>query len=487
MADDFRCTEDEYRALIQQVHERTVPNLKEVLAASDRFDKFKNRLGLGTGEDRARRTLERRITHQAWRFPERPVFAQEPFSLQEIYVEVACVTLTSDEVTKAKSLEKGPHRKALDPFVKKHGGRQPLLHTVLGPLGNDKLRDAIVIQGVAGEGKSTFTLRLCADFETRGSGRSRAAPRPKAGSPHPRCLGPGDSVLRPRAGRRPAPDLAGLDADSLLPELLANDSVMFRDTRSADPCSSRRLGRVERERLRRPPRSCRTTLSQIRSEFLDRPRGSVPIRVILTGRPSTSVEESEFLRNGTPILTMRPLKPQDLRTLVGKLTRVFVRPSDLFPEGHKPIDPEMFDPVYATYDGVSAVGRVGPYSLGDRAAQGAGPSAAGPSSGPPRCLRRGQARALIRIPRPCPHAGGLDGRVPGAGRGQRDRGRPAQSRPGVPPTTLVHCNGDHRLRQGERLATELESQHPDLDRRWRYNGPFPDLATGSTRRPGRTG
>ena len=39
-ADGFHCTEDECRTLIGQVHERFVLNPKEVLATSDRFDKF---------------------------------------------------------------------------------------------------------------------------------------------------------------------------------------------------------------------------------------------------------------------------------------------------------------------------------------------------------------------------------------------------------------------------------------------------------------
>ena len=280
------------------------------------------------------------------------MFGQEPFSLQEIYVEVECGTLTWGEIKKTKSLEKGPHREALDPFVEKHGGRQPLLHTVLGLLGDDKLRDAIVIQGVAGAGKSTFTLRLCAELRNQGLRPIRVRLRDlKQDLPIRDALAQAVEFYDPAQGDHPAPDLARLDADSLLPELLADDSVVFRDTRISrsvlildgwDELSVGGSGNLH-DRIER-------TLSQIRSEFLDRPRGSNPIRVVLTGRPSTSVEESKFLRDGTPILTVRPLNPQDLRTLVGKLTRVFVRPSDLFPEGHKPIDPKMFDRVYATYD-----------------------------------------------------------------------------------------------------------------------------------------
>src|SRR5262249_42738569 len=43
------------------------------------------------------------------------------------------------------------------------------------------------------------------------------------------------------------------------------------------------------------------------------------IRVIVTGRPSPDVTDSKFLNDDTPVLTMRPISPDQLRKFVGDL------------------------------------------------------------------------------------------------------------------------------------------------------------------------
>src|SRR5262249_16863404 len=59
-------------------------------------------------------------------------------------------------------------------------------------------------------------------------------------------------------------------------------------------------------------------LREARRVFLD-PQRSPRVRVIVTGRPSPDVVESKFLNDDTPVLTMRPIRPQQLRDFVERL------------------------------------------------------------------------------------------------------------------------------------------------------------------------
>jgi Pentapeptide repeats (8 copies) len=61
-------------------------------------------------------------------------------------------------------------------------------------------------------------------------------------------------------------------------------------------------------------------LDNVRREFLG-PR-LVPVRVILTGRPSFSIERSQFLGDNTPVLTLRPYTADQLREYGSRLRKV---------------------------------------------------------------------------------------------------------------------------------------------------------------------
>lgn len=65
--------------------------------------------------------------------------------------------MTHEQLTKTK---KGPF--SPNPFLEgeENGGRHKLLETVMGYVTDVNFREPIVIQGSAGSGKSTFTLRL---------------------------------------------------------------------------------------------------------------------------------------------------------------------------------------------------------------------------------------------------------------------------------------------------------------------------------------
>src|SRR5262249_22499361 len=60
------------------------------------------------------------------------------------------------------------------------------------------------------------------------------------------------------------------------------------------------------------------TLREVRRVFLDSQR-TPRVRVIVTGRPSPDVVESKFLNDDTPVLTMRPIRPPQLRDFAHRL------------------------------------------------------------------------------------------------------------------------------------------------------------------------
>ena len=50
----------------------------------------------------------------------------------------------------------------------------------------------------------------------------------------------------------------------------------------------------------------------------DERKGRPPMRVIVTGRPSRDVSETDFLLDKTPILTLKPLTATQLETYIDK-------------------------------------------------------------------------------------------------------------------------------------------------------------------------
>ncbi|HEV3075861.1 MAG TPA: pentapeptide repeat-containing protein, partial [Thermoanaerobaculia bacterium] len=89
-------------------------------------------------------------------------------------------------------------------------------------------------------------------------------------------------------------------------------------------------------------------LESLRTTFLHNPH--VPIRVILTGRPSTAVTESTFLLKQTPILTIRPLRPEQIEEYVSRVADRLRRPLvPLEGTGWTPFDAARFKPAIATY------------------------------------------------------------------------------------------------------------------------------------------
>ncbi len=315
-------TEAEIRELEYQVHVRFVPNLKVILSHGKtraKFAPFASLLTLGSDEARAYAALLEHADHQRWLFEEKRVLGREPFSLRHVYLDTDCGRLRWGEIDTSRQRASGSDAAVMDPFSEKCGGRHSLADTVWELIADPGFDDAIVLQGLAGSGKSSLTLRLCwelirqglrpirielKDLDTRESVSIAealpAAVRITCRERHPHAeklfFGPRlfldnrifDQTVRFR-GAVICPYVLILDGWD---EISVGASVGYQQ-------------QVER------------MLSEIRQTFLE--RRAVPVRVILTGRPTEAVEKSKFLRRDTAILTIRPLAPAKLESFIHKL------------------------------------------------------------------------------------------------------------------------------------------------------------------------
>ena len=155
-------SEREWRQIQMRVHDQFRTDLVEVLshgATAPKFEPFTRRLSLGD-ESAAYAALNAHIERQRWAFEDRAVLNTEPFSLADVYVDTDCGKLKWKDFPTASDSKSGAAGEKFDAFSEKFGGRQPLLETVLEYLRDPKFNDAVVIQGVPGSGKSSFTLRL---------------------------------------------------------------------------------------------------------------------------------------------------------------------------------------------------------------------------------------------------------------------------------------------------------------------------------------
>lgn len=348
----------QYSAIQLGVHRRFVSNLKTILShgeLKERFAPFTQRMDLGTDEEQAYDALLEHAEQQRRLFEEAPVFEKEPFALEHVYVDTACGALKWGDINKeqhAPGQVQGKGHDRVDPFSEKWGGRRPLIETVMGLIGDPKLKDAIVVQGVAGSGKSSFTLKLCSELIREGLHPIRVRlrdinlSRPVVEA-LPRALFPTDRYGLPDAQAGPRPD------DLFLGGAIFKERTLFRGTPICpyvlilDGWDEISISATTGFKVR-----VTNMLSELRSEYL---RGRpVPVRVILTGRPSDAVSESKFLLESTDVLTMRPLHPEQVRELVGKLKRALEeRPIRVEVKDEKEVwsitDTARFDAVVESY------------------------------------------------------------------------------------------------------------------------------------------
>jgi hypothetical protein len=349
--------ESQARQIQNRVHRRFVSNLKAILSngkLKERFEPFTQLMELGTGEEASYNAILSHIEYQRWQFEEAPLFGKEPFALAHVYIDTECGVLRWQEICDgsqgAEYSTTRPLRERVEPFSEKSGGRRDLLGVVREFMADPKFRDAIVIQGAAGSGKSSFTLKLCAELEREGLYPIRIRLRDLSLDRHiteslPKALFPPDYDLPGKSRGRTHDDpfrngaifkettnFGGAEICSYVLILDGWDEISI----SASEGFKVRVGRV---------------LEQLRAEYLQ--RAGPAIRVILTGRPSAALSESYFLREETPVLTIRPVRPDQLEKFTNDLREaVAQRPVTI--ENGKDIqwsvpEPEAFTKVLARY------------------------------------------------------------------------------------------------------------------------------------------
>ncbi|MGE0881944.1 MAG: pentapeptide repeat-containing protein [Blastocatellales bacterium] len=310
--------------IFNRVHDGFVEKLKLLLSdrrTAEKFEPFHKAINeLGNEEKRAHIALATHAEYQREQYEAAPVFRFEPFALKDVYVETECGVLEWREIKKHMDKRQAhdgePAERDFSPFSPKHGGRHNLINTVMGFIRDPDFKEAIVLQGETGAGKSSFTIRLSTELLNAGfcpirvrlkklrlgeplieslpdaielGDEDRLAKNPLT---KPRDMLLGGRIFNERYGTtnlcRYVLILDGWD------ELSLADNKSFRD-------------------------NVQEMLRQVRDEFWGG-KYSTLVRVLVTGRPSNEVgEDKYFLRSETKILTMRRMKSAQLSQLVGAM------------------------------------------------------------------------------------------------------------------------------------------------------------------------
>lgn len=328
----------------------THPSTRDKFAAVAEALRFENM-------ERVNAAWRDHFEYQRYQYEDKRVFGEEPFTLSDVYVETECGILKWQEIQEGK-LTDTTHkpeimpdgRSKLDPFDLRIGGRNEMLGAVMNLIGDKSFKDAIVIQGPAGSGKSAFTLRLCVELLSRGLKpiriRFRDLPMNNVGN----IL---DAL--PEAVRFWDPEERPNELPQAKPEELFANQTLFDQSVDFNGCAicpwvliidgwdEVSIGVEKGFAIR-----VNEILGQIRDKFIN--RGNHPlVRVVLTGRPSEAVSGSNFMAKETRLLTIRPLDPAKLTGFVCRLAHYFSDSSDP-DKAH----PARFEPVLQDYENAYA-------------------------------------------------------------------------------------------------------------------------------------
>ncbi|MBL8188387.1 MAG: pentapeptide repeat-containing protein, partial [Acidobacteria bacterium] len=352
-----------------RVHDGFVEKLRLLLSDSktaEKFEPLKNFLELGNAEKLAHIALATHAEYQREQYETAPVFRFEPFALKDVYVETECGVLDWQEIR-----EKSPRREMheaeapdradrdFSPFNEKYGGRHNLVETVMGFIRNPKFHDPIVLQGDAGAGKSSFTIRLSAELLSEGFCPIRVRLKHlQLGKPLLEAL--------PDAIELGDEDRLAKNPLTKPKDLLLGGRIFNERYGTTDLCRyvlildgwdelSLSDNRGFRENVQ-------DMLKDVRDTFF---RGSdnARVRVIITGRPSEDVIKkndtkdgySYFLTAATKVLTLRPMRPDQLRDLTARMktaleTQPIYAPHTETAASWQIPDLTKFEPVFKTYE-----------------------------------------------------------------------------------------------------------------------------------------
>ena len=323
--------------LLKIIHQNFLRNLRLLLVHPDtekEFAAFKNLMGLDNSSYQTQTILHRHLEYQSWLFHEAPVFRQEPFALAHIYLDTECGVLQWQQI---KGVDKGLNyrqkyssspneeveQKLLNPFSESDSPRVSLLDTVKEYIGDPDFNEPIIIQGIAGAGKSSFTLRLVSELLEEGLTPIRVLLRnlnlnENITEAIPNALEFSEKAFNLYEWK---PEF---NPDWLSKLLGTNENITFGAKKHQispyvfifdgwDEISTAATTGFQ-DRIDK-------VLGEIRSTFIEQRVGRPQIRVIVTGRPSVDVTKTRLLKNKTPVLTIRPLTPEQLDTYINNFQR----------------------------------------------------------------------------------------------------------------------------------------------------------------------
>jgi uncharacterized protein YjbI with pentapeptide repeats len=307
--------------IIAQIHDSLPSELNSLIShgkSKEKFDPLFRWLALPADGRLSRAALRRHAEYVSWVFNKAPVLHCEAYALADILIEAECSKLTHGDFQS----QPGSNRPCPNPFKEgdENGGRHPLLETVMEYIADPKFREAIVIQGSAGSGKSTFTLRLADYLRREGLRPIRIRLRDVIlGKEFYSQLG--EALSYQDEYYLEANERFVSAVDPLRGGAIFQEEVHYGDRRAVlcpyvlilDGWDEISVAVSEGFKQR-----VKDLLLRIRSELFR--SGRPTVRVILTGRPSDAIDEcTEFFRDETPVLTIRTLHPRQLPQYADKL------------------------------------------------------------------------------------------------------------------------------------------------------------------------
>lgn len=311
---------DQVAGIIRHIHSSIQEQFASLLSRAktkDKFEPLTRWLSMPSDQRLFRAALRRHAEYTSWLFRKAPVLQLEPYALRDVCIEAECSKLTHLQLRVKDKDKPRPN-----PFLEgeENGGRHKLLETVMDYISDPNFRQPIVIQGSAGSGKSTFTLRLADHLREAGFTPIRIRLRDVVlGKEFYTQLGEAISYQNDDyliSHDRFIPTANPLSDGAVLQDVLPFGGglkvcpyVLILDgwDEISVAVSEGLKARVKELLLR------------IRSELF---KPSMRVRVILTGRPSDAVDDcTEFFHDQTPLLTIRTLNPAELPNYANKLRR----------------------------------------------------------------------------------------------------------------------------------------------------------------------
>lgn len=241
-----------------------------------------------------------------WLYESAPALGRESFTLADVYIDTECGSLVWETISSDSSV---------DPFSEDYGERHNLIETVLGYFGDPEFRAPVVVQGPAGSGKSAFTLRLANQLADRGLTPVLVRFRDLRLSIYDdvdELLQ--DAVRVAPVGEHPPPPTASLFArDELRRTARFGDAEISRIVIILDGWDEVTItGSISFQN------QIAAWLPRLRQRFSD--AAGPPVRLLVTGRPSAVVDRSTFLSRATPVLTIRPMRPEQLEDYARRIS-----------------------------------------------------------------------------------------------------------------------------------------------------------------------